>query len=100
MKLGILVNSDRYCDNIVGITRAACSQGHEVILFAMDTGTFLLQNKQFTDLHSLDGVQMSFCEHSAKELHADYSHLPDAIIPGSQYNNADMNSRADKVIVL
>ncbi len=100
MKLGILVNTDRHLDHIVGITKAALSRGHEVIIFSMDTGTRLLENPAFTDLQKLDGVSMSYCDHSAKELGVNAEGVQEGIVCGSQYNNAEMNHNADKVIVL
>ncbi|MCC6347244.1 MAG: DsrE family protein, partial [Nitrospirales bacterium] len=43
MKLGIFVNTDRHPDDLAGITRAALSKGHEVVIFFMDSGTRLLR---------------------------------------------------------
>jgi len=100
MKLGILVNTDRHLDDVVGITKAAVSKGHEVILFAMDDGTRLLEKPDYTDLSRLQGVTMSFCDHSAQKIGVKTDGVPEAIVCGSQYNNAAMDHDADKVIVL
>ena len=100
MKLGILVNTANYLDQLSGLTRAAVSQGHQVIIFVMDEGTKLLPEPAFVELSGLQGVEASFCDHSAKELGVDTSSVPDRIIAGSQYNNASMNHQADKVLVL
>lgn len=100
MKLGILVNTDRHLEHIIGLTRAAVAKGHEVILFAMDEGTRLLGNASYTDLCKLRGVSMSVCEHSAKALAVRTEGLPGAIVCGSQYHNAVMSQSADRVIVL
>lgn len=100
MKLGILVNTDRHLDDIVGLTTAAVAKGHEVILFSMDTGTRLLERGAYTDLCRLPGVSMSVCEHSAKALAVRTAGLPGAIVCGSQYQNAVMSQSADRVIVL
>ncbi|MEJ2688943.1 MAG: hypothetical protein P8130_03145 [Deltaproteobacteria bacterium] len=100
MKLGILVNTAQNLPLLNGITKAAIGRGHEIIIFAMDEGTRLLTTSQFKELSGLAGVQASFCDHSAKELEVDTSGLPASIVAGSQYNNADMNHQADKVLVL
>ncbi len=100
MKLGILVNADEHLRDIVGLTRAAVSKGHEVILFAMDRGVRLLENPSYTELSKLRGVTMSVCEHSAKAHGVRTEGLAGEIVFGSQYHNAVMHHTADRVIVL
>ncbi|MBI4591096.1 MAG: hypothetical protein HY725_19895 [Candidatus Rokubacteria bacterium] len=100
MKLGILVNTDRHLHDIVGLTRAAVSSGHEVTLFAMDEGTRLVEDPSYTDLCKLPGVAMSVCEHSAKGHHVRTVGLPKEIVCGSQYHHAVMVHGADRMIVL
>lgn len=100
MKLGILVNTDKNLDAVVGITKAALAKGHQVILFNMDDGTKLLKKPAFMEMCRTKGVTTSFCDHSAKHLGSDTEGLPSEIVCGSQYNNAAMNHDADKVIVL
>jgi len=100
MKLGILVNTDRHLQHVVGLTRAAVSKGHEVSLFTMDAGTRLLGNPAYTDLCKLAGVAMSVCEHSAKGHDAQTAGLPKEIVFGSQYHNAVMVHGADRLIVV
>ena len=100
MKLGILVNTAQNLPGLSGITKAAVARGHEIIIFVMDEGTRLLTEPEFTELSGLAGVQASFCDHSAKELGVVTDGLPEHIIAGSQYNNANMNHQADKVLVL
>jgi len=100
MKLGILVNSDKHRDEVIGITQAALAKGHEVTLFTMDSGTKLLTDPSYNGLCERPGVTMSFCDHSAKTLGVAAGNIPEAIIRGSQYENAAMMHTADKVIVL
>ncbi len=100
MKLGILVNTDKNIEAVIGLTRAAISKGHEVSIFAMDDGTRLLENPSYTELCSLQGVTMSFCDHSAKRLGVRTEGISKDIICGSQYNNAAMNHNSDRVIIL
>lgn len=100
MKLGILVNTKRHLRDIIGLTTAAVSKGHEVTLFAMDEGTRLLEDPSYTELCRLPGVAMSVCEHSAKAYAVRTEGLPKEIVCGSQLQNAVMAHGADRVIVL
>lgn len=100
MNLGILVNSDQNPDEIIGFTTSALSKGHEVIIFVMDQGISLLEKQEFTNLSSLKGVNMSFCVHSAETQGVKTDGLPETVTRGSQFHNASMNQKADKVIVL
>ncbi len=100
MNLGILVNTDKNLDSILGITKSALAKGHTVSIFSMDAGTKLLGNPSFTSLCKTEGVKMAFCDHSAKHLNSPTEGLPAEIVCGSQFDNANMNHDADKVIVL
>ncbi len=100
MKLGILVNTDKHLEDIVGIARAALRKGHEVIIFTMDSGTRLLEKPELSELCKEQGVSMSFCDHSAKHVGANTEGLSSDVICGSQYNNAVMIHDADRLIVL
>ncbi len=100
MTIGILVNTDKHLEAIKGLTNAAVSKGHRVIIFAMDDGTRLLENSEFNALSDIQAVEMSFCDHSAKSLGVDTSGVPEKIVPGSQFNNSKMVGESDRVIVL
>ena len=100
MKLGMLINTAKHMDDIVGICRAALTKDHQVIIFAMDEGTRLLENDAFVSLAELDGVSLSLCDHSAKMFGVKTEGLPPKIVCASQLNNALMNHNADRVIVL
>ena len=100
MKLGMLINTAKHVDDVVGICRAALARNHQVIIFAMDEGTRLLENDAFVSLAELDGVSMSLCDHSAKMCGAKTEGLPPKMVCESQLTNAMMNLDADRVIVL
>lgn len=100
MKLGILVNSDTFLNAIIGITASAVSRGHEVDIFAMDEGVKLLQVRSFVELIELNNVTMAYCKYNLEKLGVSTEIVPDAIVAGSQYDNAVMVHNADKVIVL
>jgi predicted peroxiredoxin len=100
MKLGILVNTDRHLDVLLGLTEAALEKGDEVTIFCMDVGTRFYENETFTALCKRKGVRMGFCSHNAEGLGLVTEGLPEDVVVGSQYDNAVMNHDADKVIVL
>jgi len=100
MKLGILVNTDRHLDHVLGIIRAALSKNHEVMVFAMDDGIRLLSDPSFSGLAGDDNISMSFCRHSAEHLEIETENLAEGIRAGSQLENALMVHDADRVIVL
>jgi predicted peroxiredoxin len=100
MKLGILVNTDRHADDVVGVTRAALAKGHEVAIFMMDSGNYLLGNPEINALSNEAGVSMAYCDHSVQKLGVSKEGVSEKMTCGSQFDNANMNSDADRVIVL
>ena len=100
VKLGILVNTARHLDDVVGLTEAAIANGREVIIFAMDEGTRLLDERRFVSLACVAGVTMSGCEHSTKAHGVSIEQLAPQIRCGSQLNNAMMVHAADRVVIL
>lgn len=100
MKLGILVTTDQNLDSVLGLTKAAVSKGHEVVIFNMDTGTKLLGDASFRELCTTSGVTMSFCDHSAGLENVSKEGIPSELVCGSQFNNATMANESDKVINL
>jgi predicted peroxiredoxin len=100
MKLGILVATDRHLDDVLGITDAAISKGHEVIIFNMDAGSRLLSDRDLGALCERPGVTMSFCDLNATQRGVEKEALPEAIARGSQLDNARMVHDADRVIRL
>lgn len=100
MKLGVIITTDRHLDHVIGITEAANAKGHEVSIFAMDSGTRLLEKPEFTQLCAVGNVVMSVCQHSASEHGVNTEGVSKEIVLGSQFNNAMMNSESDKVISL
>ncbi len=100
MKLGILVNTDKFLPELVGLVTSADGKGHGVIIFAMDEGTRMLNDAACIGLADLANVNISFCDHSATDIGVLTDGLPEKIEKSSQYNNAAMLHNADKVIVL
>lgn len=100
VKLGILVNTAKHLDDVIGLTEAAIAKGREVVIFAMDEGTRLLDQGPFASLACVAGVTMSVCEHSAKAHGVSIERLAPQIRCGSQLNNAMMVHAADRVVIL
>ncbi|MFO0754363.1 MAG: DsrE family protein [Thermodesulfovibrionales bacterium] len=100
MKLGIFVNTDRHPDELAGIARAARAKGHEVSIFFMDSGTRLLGEPGIRSLCSEGCVSLSFCDFDAKRFQVSVEGISGEIVCGSQYDNAVMVNKADRVIVL
>jgi sulfur relay (sulfurtransferase) complex TusBCD TusD component (DsrE family) len=100
LKFGILINTDKYAKEVIGLTKAATLKGHEVILFMMDDGVKLLRNSSVVNLHKIPGVSMRFCQYSTDVIGVSTNRLAKEIVSGSQYDNAEMNREADRVIVL
>jgi len=100
VKLGILLNTARHLDDVIGISRAALAKNHQVIIFTMDEGARLLENPVMASLAGLEGVSLSVCNHSASMHGVNTEGLSPNIVCGSQLHNAMMNHNADRVIVL
>jgi len=100
MKLGIFINTDRHLNDVIGLTKAAISKGHEVTIFTMDDGVKLLEKPSFTELCKIPNVSMSYCDHNATGKGISKEGIPGEVICGSQYNNAVMVHQVDRVIVL
>jgi predicted peroxiredoxin len=94
MKLGILVNTDRHGEHLIGLTKAALARGHEVTIFIMDSGVKLLENPSITGLCNLSGVAMSYCDYSTKQIDVSTDGCPGQIVCGSQYDNATTRVQA------
>lgn len=100
LKLGILVNTDRHAEDLVGVAKAAISKGHQVIVFFMDDGVKLLNDAGVAGLSENTDIDMSYCDYTTQEIGLSKEGFPEKIVCGSQYNNAIMNHEADRVIVI
>lgn len=100
MKLGILVNTDRHAEDLIGLTNAALSKGHHVQAFFMDDGVRLLDNPDVGALCGNPNLDMSYCDYSTQQIGLSKEGFPEKAACGSQFNNATMNNEADRVIVL
>ncbi len=100
MKLGILVNTDRHVEHILGLTKATIAANHEVIIFIMDEGTKLSENDFMVALAKLPTVSICLCKHSAENCGVNIEELSKDIKCVSQFDNAMMCHYADRVIVL
>ncbi len=100
MKLGILVNTDKHAEDLIGLTKAALSKGHHVTTFFMNGGVNLLAIPEVNDLCENPGIVMKYCDYSTQQKGISKEGFNEKIGCGSQYDNAMMNHEADRVIVI
>lgn len=100
MKLGILVNTDKHAEDLIGLTKAALLKGHHVIAFFMNGGVKLLANPDVNGLCENPDIEMSYCDYTTQKNGISKEGFNEKIACGSQYDNATMNHEADRVIVL
>jgi len=93
MKLGILLNSDKYQEDVIGLIKAAAAAGHEVNVFAMDDGTLVTEA---VCKEAGNDANVSYCDHSAEPRGVKDV---EGATGGSQYQNAVMVHDNDKVVV-
>jgi sulfur relay (sulfurtransferase) complex TusBCD TusD component (DsrE family) len=96
-KLGILVNTDKNMQHLLGLCKAAKRAGVEVSIFVMDDGTHLIKKKSFKKL-SDEGMSIAMCDHSYKEK--GYTEKLKKIKHGSQFDHAVIAHECDRYIVL
>ena len=96
-KLGILVNTDKNLQHLLGLCEAAEKEGVEVSLFVMDDGTHLLQRDAIQRLAGR-GVSIAICDHSYREK--GYTETLENIKHGSQFDHAVIAHECDRYIVL
>lgn len=99
MTLGILVTTDKFREEIIGISKTAIRKGHRVIIFFMDEGCNLMMDKSIISLKDIHNITMSICDYNRKKMGILDKDIPKDIICGSQYDNALMNRESDRVIV-
>jgi sulfur relay (sulfurtransferase) complex TusBCD TusD component (DsrE family) len=91
--LGVLVNSDKYRDDVVGVVQAAKKAGHDVKIFMMDDGVLLAE---YLCGEVGSDAEVAYCDHSAEPRGVkDVA----GATAGSQYQNAVMMHDSDKVVV-
>lgn len=96
-KLGILVNTDKNLEHVIGICGAAKAAGIEVSIFIMDDGCFLTKEPRFLAL-AKQGVSMTLCDHSFHEK--GLTGKVEGVTHGSQFDHASIAHECDRFIVL
>jgi hypothetical protein len=101
MQLGIVVTNDRYRDDVNGLIRAARNRGWEATCFLTDTGVRLLENPEFMAAARSFPKSVSVCEHSVEGQGIATARIEgfDAIVVGGQYQDAELVTRSDRVLV-
>jgi sulfur relay (sulfurtransferase) complex TusBCD TusD component (DsrE family) len=97
MKLGILLTTSPENENtntVIGISRAARAQGHEVSIFLMYDGVYNINNKEFSGLAD-EGVSIAVCAFNVEQRKIG---KVGGILFGSQYDHACIASEVDRLI--
>lgn len=98
MNLGLLLISNGYKEDVIGLINAGLKQGHSINVFMMDEGVFYCQDKDIVALNQSDNVNMSLCDRSCHLRGITAEMIPDGIEEGSQLQNAMMHNGADRII--
>jgi hypothetical protein len=101
MRLGIVVTNDRYLDDVNGLIRAARGRGWEANCFLTDSGVNLLKNPEFMVVATSVPKSVAVCEHSVEGQGISEAEIKgyDTIVVGGQYQDAELVTRSDRVLV-
>ena len=100
MTLGLLVTRDDCKEDVVGLATAAAEKSHTVMIFMMDDGVRLCEDRDVRRLEDVPGIVFSLCALNMDERAISKEGIPGGIEIGSQYQNAQMVHNSDRVIVL
>ena len=95
--LGILVTRHENVDHIRGVAKAARKAGHPVRMFLTDEGVKFTRDPKFLELLTVDGIEVSVCEHNCEQT--GLYEKTDGITYGSQYDNAGMLHKSERILV-
>jgi len=98
MNLGLLLITNGYKDDVIGLIKAGLSKGHTVNVFMMDDGVHYCQDEDIVALNASDDITMSLCDRSCHLRGITAEMIPEGITEGSQLQNAMMHNGADRVI--
>ena len=98
-KLGILVKSEDHLAELIQLTQAARSQGHEVVIFFTHKGLLLTQDPRFSELTG--EAEMSLCRVSYEANDLRGKPAPGLLQSGfaTQARNAMMIEDCDRYVV-
>ncbi|MCL4542463.1 MAG: DsrE family protein [Deltaproteobacteria bacterium] len=101
MHIGVVVTDDKYVSDAVALLGAASSKGFETECFLTDRGILLLNFNNFTDFVDKIDCKVSICEYSMDRLGEtkNIEKFKDRMVIGGQYQDAELVSRSDKVVV-
>lgn len=102
MRLGIVVTDATWLTEAMGLIDAAQARGWTAECFLTDTGVMLLADPGFVARAQKGQAQVSVCEHSIAhyaEGKVDTAALAEHVVIGGQYQDAELVSRCDRVLV-
>jgi hypothetical protein len=98
MQLGIVATRPEAEPHVVGLAWAASARGWACRCFLTDRGVLLLNSPRVLELARAGQVRVDVCEHSWEQYGGGGS--PEGVAMGSQYQNAELAHKCDRVIVL
>lgn len=98
MILGLLLVTNGYKKDVMGLIQAGLDKGYSINIFMMDEGVFYCQDKDIVALNESDNVTMSLCDRSCHLRNITTEMIPEGVTEGSQLQNAMMHNAADRII--
>lgn len=101
MRLGIVVTDHGQGPTVLGVIEAAVRRGWNIRCFLTDTGVRLLNDAGFL-AHARDGTAaVAVCELSIERYGQEEAHaeLPESVVVGGQYQDAELVHETDSVLV-
>lgn len=98
MLLGLVSANESSEAHLVGLASAARARGWHCRCFLTDSGVKLLGSARLLELARGGAMELFVCEHSWEHLGGGAT--PEGATMGSQYQNAELAHKCDKVIVL
>ena len=95
--LGMMITKYENLEHIAGVAKAASKAGKAVKIFMTDEGVRFTRDPKFLELLTVDGIDVSVCEHSCEQV--GLSDKTGGISYGSQYNNAGMVHDSTRLLV-
>ncbi len=97
MQFGVVVTTEEFGPYAAKLLSAAVDRGWECRCFLTDTGVRLLADDTFKELVQSGKLKAGVCELSWERLGD--GPAPDWAPMGSQYENAELTHKCDKVVV-
>lgn len=102
MKLGIVVTDQAVVSHVLNVIDSAAERGWSIRCFLTDTGVRLLSDSGFRRRITDGNAQVAVCELSVERYGRDAesaSSIPESVVVGGQYQDAELVHESDSVLV-